>query len=223
MRISERLLTVLVLCLLVAAVPAFARGNGERELNEARALVDGKRYAQAMSLIVEIMEKFPDLREETDRLVARVMEVRRQFNEKYGDLLVILRKDDVTERDVDRGLAIVEELKKLDPNPDPAVTQALAIAVRALTERGKYKLFLVVMQDAAAQIAGGSTPRRSRPTSADSSWHVTISTGPDSPHCSTTRPSRSWAGSRRPRGRPPPSCRSCRTLRRLSRRSSRAR
>ncbi|MCX7030460.1 MAG: hypothetical protein NTU62_10120 [Spirochaetes bacterium] len=155
MRISERLLTVLALCLLVAAVPGFASGKGERELEQARTLVEGKQYSKAMALIVEIMKEYPDLREETDRLVARIMEVRRLFNEKYRELLEVLN----VEQDVEKGLAIVKELQDLDPNPDPAVKRSLAVAARALQRAGDFQRFTAVMKAAAQQIADGRQPQ----------------------------------------------------------------
>ena len=87
MRISERLLTVLACCLLAAAIPAHAGGKGERELKQARALVEQQQYAKAMTLLIEMMEKYPDLREATDELVARIMRVQELYNQKYREFL----------------------------------------------------------------------------------------------------------------------------------------
>jgi hypothetical protein len=154
-RISERLLTVLVLCLLVAAVPAFAGGNGERELKQAQNLVEQKQYSTALEQIVKIMKDYPDLREEADKLVARIMDVRRQFNEKYGALVEILGQDVVEERDVEKGLAIVEELRNLDPNPDPAVDASIRLAERKLQEQGQFRFFGNIMRKAAGELADG--------------------------------------------------------------------
>ncbi len=155
MRISERLLTVLVLCLLVAAVPAFAGGNGERELKQAQNLVEQKQYSTALEQIVKIMKDYPDLREEADKLVARIMDVRRQFNEKYSALVEILGKNVVEERDVEKGLAIVEELRNLDPNPDPAVDASIRLAERKLQEQGQFRFFGNIMRKAAGELADG--------------------------------------------------------------------
>jgi hypothetical protein len=147
-RISERLLTVLVLCLLVAAIPAHAGGKGERELKQAQALFDEKRFSKAMALIVDIMKEYPDLREETDKLVARIMDVRRQVNEKVTDLL-----DAKAQNEVERGFAIIEDLKRLDPYPDPAVSALIEAARWALTWAGEFQRFDAVMKAAAAQLA----------------------------------------------------------------------
>lgn len=224
MRISERLLTVLVLCLLAAAVPAFGRGSGElrlqqvdnlltraqkplkeaqdllarqpitedeygqamklidqamtfispamtlidqlrkehpdlpelppMELKLAGALVEAKRYADAMTLLVQIMQDYPDLRVETDRLVARVMDVRRQFNDKYRALVTVLEQPS-SEENTAKGLALVEELRKLDPNPDPAVKQSLDIALQSLENAKVMEEFLLVLKAAAEQLAAG--------------------------------------------------------------------
>jgi hypothetical protein len=150
-RISERLLTILACCLLAAAIPAHASGKGEQELKQAQELVDGKQYSKAMALIVVIMKNYPDLREQTDKLVARIMEVRRLFNEKYRELLEVLN----VEQDVEKGLAIIKELQELDPNPDPAVKRSIVAAQRALMRTGEFQKFAAVMKAAAAQIADG--------------------------------------------------------------------
>jgi tetratricopeptide (TPR) repeat protein len=150
-RISERLLTVLVCCLLAAAIPAFGSGKGERELKQAQELLDGKQYSRAMALIVEIMKAYPDLREQADKLVARVMEVRKLFNEQYRELLHVLN----VEQDVEKGLAIIKKLEDLDPNPDPAVKRSIAAAQRALLRTGEFQRFATVMEEAAVQMSGG--------------------------------------------------------------------
>ena len=154
MRISERLLTVLAICLLVSAVPAFAKGQGEKDLKEAQALVEAKQYAQAMTLIVQMMKDYPDLREQTDTLVARIMEVRRQFNEKYSELVAILKLPS-SEENTAKGLAIVNELMALDPYPDPAVKRALDIALQSIINAKVSEQFNAVMNAAATQLAAG--------------------------------------------------------------------
>jgi hypothetical protein len=151
-RISDRLLTVLVLCLLAAAVPAYAKAQGERELNEARVLVESRQYADAMTLLVQIMQEYPDLREQTDKLVARVMEVRRQFNETYRELLAILELPS-SEENAAKGLAIIKELQALDPNPDAAVKQSIDLALQSLENAKVMAEFLLVIKEAAGQLA----------------------------------------------------------------------
>lgn len=148
MRISERLLTVLACCLLAAAVPVFAGGKGERELKQAQAYYDQKQFSSAMTLLVQIMKDYPDLREETDRLVAKIMAVRRAYNELYADLLAALDSQDAA-----RGFKIIDDLEALDPNPDPAVKQSLVTARQRLQWREKYLLFDAVMTKAAGLIA----------------------------------------------------------------------
>ena len=154
MRISERLLTVLAICLLASAIPAFAKGQGERDLKQAQALVEAKQYAQAMTLLVQMMKDYPDLREQTDKLVARLMEVRRQFNEKYRELVAILEQPS-SEENTAKGFAIVQELMALDPNPDPAVKRSLDIALQSIINAKVREQFTAVMNAAEAQLAGG--------------------------------------------------------------------
>ena len=193
MRISERLLTVLAICLLVTAVPAFARGKGERELKQSQELIDRKqyseairllsgtlkdfpdlreqinkqvaqiadlagelvkerKYAEAMKLLVQIIEVFPDLRRQADRVVAEIMAARERFNEKYKELLAVIRE---VPPDVELGLAIIKELTDLDPNPDEAIVESINIARQKLVSAGKYQLFTVTMDAASALIKDG--------------------------------------------------------------------
>ena len=224
MRISERLLTVLVICLLAAAVPAFAKGSAERRIEQAQellvkaqvplsqaqallrrdkvpdadyeramkfiaeamesinpaitlvdkvaadspdqadlaptelrlveTLLDAKQYELSMKRLVRILANYPDYRTETDRLVARVMEVRRQFNAKYDELLEILKLP-ATEENAARGLDIIGELLRLDPNPDAAVRDSLAIALLSLENGKVLDQFRKMMDEAAVQLAEG--------------------------------------------------------------------
>jgi hypothetical protein len=111
-RISERLLTVLAICLLVTAVPAFARGNGERQLKQAQELVDKKQYAEAMTLLAQVMKDFPDQREKAALLLGRVMITEKQFSQAMALLVQIMKDYPDLREQADRLVALIMEARE---------------------------------------------------------------------------------------------------------------
>jgi hypothetical protein len=156
-RISERLLTILVICLCIASVPAFANGKREqeRQLKQAQALVDAKHYSQAMTLILSIMKEYPDTRESTDKLVARIMDVRKRFNEKVQELLDVLQPPRTPDK-ITSGLGIIADLKAIDP--DSTLSPIILDAEQALENAQEFSRFETVMDAAAALLANRSYP-----------------------------------------------------------------
>lgn len=222
MRISERLLTALVACLLAAAVPSFAKGSSEQRLKDAQrllaqaqeplqkasdlfekeplspddyaaamafveealkpiaeattlldqvkqsspelpgvpqtaldlvgALLEAKQYTAAMTRLVQALTDFPDYRSDIDKLIARVMEVRRRFNEKYRELLAAI-EGELSDETIARGLALIRELQLIDPNPDKTLTTSIDLIRQALENRKITKEFIAVMNAASSRLA----------------------------------------------------------------------
>ena len=150
--------TAAVLFLCLAAVGAFAGGGVERStrarLKEAEALIEERRYNDAILLLTRIVKEDPEAFDAAERLMQRIRTVRDVYNETYQELLTALFE----ENDLGRALELIRELQAMDPNPTDATAKALdqarmatelvynlnrfreiMSAARALLDRGQYR------------------------------------------------------------------------------------
>lgn len=126
MRPLKGAITALVLCLgLIGAAPSFASGAQENRLGEARRLIQEKSYDEALLLLANIEAANPDLRDETRALIFQIMDIRRRYNAEYEKLIDVLNQ-----MDLEKGLAIINELEALDPHPNPAMMSSIEQAKR---------------------------------------------------------------------------------------------
>ncbi|MBN1835228.1 MAG: hypothetical protein JW820_05210 [Spirochaetales bacterium] len=123
---------VLLLCL-AGAVAVFAGGGAERSarerLEEAEALVEERRYNDAILLLAAIVKEDPEAFDAAERLMQRIRTARQQYNDTYQELLVALFEDN----DMARALELIDELQALDPDPTEATARSLRQA-RLATE-----------------------------------------------------------------------------------------
>ncbi len=152
MRPTNPPLLMLVVCLsLVAALPCAASGGQEKLLVDAKRLFDEKSYDQALLLLTRLERENPDLRDETRAVMFRIFDIRRQYNDKYGQLIDVL----VNQRDVDKGLALINELEALDPHPNPATLASITQARKTVEFTVNLNHFTILMDTAEKLIAQG--------------------------------------------------------------------
>ncbi len=145
-------LLMLVVCLsLGAALPCAASGGQEKLLIEAKRLYDEKNYDQALLLLTQLERENPDLRDETRAVMFRIFDIRRQYNEKYGQLIDVL----ANQRDVDKGLALINELEALDPRPNPATLASITQARKTVEFTVNLNHFNILMDTAEKLITQG--------------------------------------------------------------------
>ncbi len=149
-RLPDKLILLLVLCFLGAAVPAMARGVSEagRALDTANQLLAEKRYSEALGVALKLIEEHPEVRDRADAIVARVLGMQQEFNKKYKDLLAALSVPDL-----ERARVLAQELRTIDPYPDPLIESTLARADQAVRYRADYLQNGDVLNRAAAALA----------------------------------------------------------------------
>jgi hypothetical protein len=144
----------LLLCLLSVA-PVWAAGRAEREsrarLQQAEALIEQKRYDEALELLKSTVEENPDSFEAAQKLVQRVLLIREQYNDKFAELMDAL----FNQNDVTRAIQLIEELRALDPNPNPRLARVLDQAMSAREIVYYLNQFNELMVRARALLDGG--------------------------------------------------------------------
>ena len=103
----------LLLCLtlwLPAATAVYAGGQPEASLSEAQKLVNQQDYAGALRLLTAIQRKDPNLRDETNRLMAQIMAVTVQYNKVLEEVNKAVEASDVATME-----KLIPELHRIDP------------------------------------------------------------------------------------------------------------
>ncbi|GHV85940.1 hypothetical protein AGMMS50230_15480 [Spirochaetia bacterium] len=99
--------------MLFVLVPAlFGQERQEDVLSQADALIDQKRYTQAMNLLVPYMQNNPDNFDQAQRRIRRITQARNEYNKIVGDLVLEMEKPEPNNRLV---LEMTNRLRDLDP------------------------------------------------------------------------------------------------------------
>jgi hypothetical protein len=104
---------------------AFPRGSAEREsrarLAQVSELIAERKYNQAILALSELLKQNPDLFDAAEGLMQQIRDARAVYNAKFEELITALFE----ENNIAKGLALIDELEKLDPYPNEAVARAL--------------------------------------------------------------------------------------------------
>lgn len=117
---------LLALCLGIGLpLVAFPRGSAEREsrarLAQVSELIAERKYNQAILALSELLKQNPDLFDAAEGLMQQIRDARAVYNAKFEELITALFE----ENNIAKGLALIDELEKLDPYPNEAVARAL--------------------------------------------------------------------------------------------------
>jgi hypothetical protein len=113
----------LVLCL-AGTAGVYARGQSESQLAEAERLIEQQDYTAALKLLAIVQRDNPDLRDETARLMTKIMTVTQQYNAVQVELLAARDSGDVAA--MQRYLL---ELEKIDPKRSKEVLKTAGVMV----------------------------------------------------------------------------------------------
>ena len=129
--------TALVLCLglFCAAGAVYASGQGEERLDEARQLIQAKEFDQALLLLVEIERENPDMQDETRALMFQIHEMRARVDTLMEKIL-----DALSENDAEKALALINELKALDPKSTAKIATAEDAVIFIVNENHVHEL-----------------------------------------------------------------------------------
>ena len=147
---------LLALCLGIGLpLAAFPRGSAERE-NRARLaqvgeLIAARKYNQAILALSELIKQNPDLFDAAEGLMQQIRNARAVYNAKFEELIKALFE----ENNVPKGLALIDELEKLDPYPNEAVARALEQAKVGRELVVNLNRFNRIMDEAAGLLGEG--------------------------------------------------------------------
>jgi len=88
---------------------------------EVEQLIEILDYNQAINVLVEIVKQNPEEMEKAQKMIQEIRIKKEEFNKIYEELIRVL----FVENDYDKGLALIDELEKLDNNPNPNTEDSL--------------------------------------------------------------------------------------------------
>ena len=147
---NKNLFIIISIFLLFVTVSLYAGGENDPEANLDRAemLINEKKYDEARIILADVIKKNPDQFEAAQKLLTQILNVQNQFNDRYEELIRVL----YDEKNVEKALELIEELKVLDPNPNDAVVYAIEKARRGAVVIANLNRFNKIMDTALAQI-----------------------------------------------------------------------
>jgi hypothetical protein len=150
-------ITLLLVLIITIGLPIAVQAGGRAEkeararLAEVERLIEARRYNDAILRLTEIVKENPDLFDAAEQLMNRIREVRSQYNAKFEEMVRTLFE----ERDIAKGLQLIEELQQLDPYPSPAMARALELAKLGRELVVNLKQFTEIMDAAAVLLREG--------------------------------------------------------------------
>jgi hypothetical protein len=105
----------LILCLaisLAGALPLSARGQAEPRLADAERMIQEQDYSGALRMLAALQRDHPEMRDETERLISRVIIVSGQ---EYNRVLAALIDAIYVQEDEEKAAALIAELQRIDP------------------------------------------------------------------------------------------------------------
>ena len=137
---SLKALTISVCLLLLSALPGVCAGAHEARISDVMHLIDTKDYPAALKLLADVQRAHPEQRDETERLIMRIISTQgREYNEALVQLVHVL----YDEQDEKKAQQIIDTMNKLDPS------RTLVDAQKSLG----YVKFLKLMNAAAALLS----------------------------------------------------------------------
>ncbi len=142
----------------LCAVPGelYAGGKQEQEekpLEEAEQLIEERRYNEAITILTEVMKEEPEKFDEAEKLMKRVREARKEFNETYQQLIDILNVGEDEELDEEEAYEVIRKLEELDADPNEAAIAAFSQARRSIIFAVNDRKFQDIMEQASSQLA----------------------------------------------------------------------
>ncbi len=130
----------------------YAGGHQEDRIPDAMALVEERRYNEAILLLTEVMKTNPDQFAEAQKLMQKISIARDRYNTLYEKLITILDPPPGEVIDEDEAYGIIREMEKLDSNPNKAAVAAFGQAKKSIVFAVENRTYSIIMDTAADQI-----------------------------------------------------------------------
>ncbi|MCK5198453.1 MAG: hypothetical protein KAR21_08885 [Spirochaetales bacterium] len=144
---------LLLFFVILGPVNLYAGGQKEDRIPQAMALVEERRYNDAILLLTEIMKTNPDQFAEAQKLIQEISVVRSAYNDLYAQLIEVLDPPAGEAIDEDRAYEIIKEMENLDSDPNKAAVAAFAQARESIVFAVNDRAYDILMETAAAQIS----------------------------------------------------------------------
>lgn len=144
----KRIFIFVSIFLFVFSLVAFAGGQKEDPLAKARLLFQEKKYNETIIYLSELVKRNPEYRDAAEEIVEKIRKIREEYNKKYEELIDVLFE----KHDVEGALKLIEELKKLDPNPNKATIASITRAKRGAEIVYNLNRFEKIMNKALAEL-----------------------------------------------------------------------
>ena len=144
---------LLLFFIILWPVNLYAGGQKEDRIPQATALVEERRYNDAILLLTEIMKTNPDQFAEAQKLIQQISAARIAYNDLYSQLIEVLDPPAGEAIDEDRAYEIIKEMENLDSDPNKAAVAAFAQARESIVFAVNDRAYDILMETAAAQIS----------------------------------------------------------------------
>ncbi|MCL2720437.1 MAG: hypothetical protein FWD47_03755 [Treponema sp.] len=140
---------LVVLFLFTAIAPAYGRGSKESDLNRADALINEKRYDEAILILSDYARRNPEQFDQTQRRFNRIYEIQDEFNRVADELIDTIMN---TPEDDPKILRLTTRLYQLEHEDSPIMVNFVARAreiarfninrnlLRNILDRGRFFL-----------------------------------------------------------------------------------
>ena len=144
---------LLLFFIILWPINLYAGGQKEDRIPQATALVEERRYNDAILLLTEIMKTNPDQFAEAQKLIQQISAARIAYNDLYSQLIEVLDPPAGEAIDEDRAYEIIKEMENLDSDPNKAAVAAFAQARESIVFAVNDRAYDILMETAAAQIS----------------------------------------------------------------------
>ncbi len=145
---------LLLFFVILLPINLYAGGRKEDRIPQAMALVEERRYNDAILLLTEIMKANPDQFAEAQKLIQQISIARDAYNDLYAQLIEVLDPPVGEAVDEDKAYEIIRKMESLDSDPNKAAVAAFAQARESIVFAVNDRAYQILMDTAMAQISG---------------------------------------------------------------------
>ena len=128
----------------------FASGKKDEQMRTVDRLIEQRHFNDAILILSDILRRDPEQLDEVEKYMDRIRKARNQYNEVYENLI-----EKYESGQLEDAYPIIKELEELDKNPNKAAAESLIVAKNIAAVRYYNKLWLEIMEKAAAEIEQG--------------------------------------------------------------------
>jgi len=122
-------------------------GVREDPLDEARQLIEERRYNEAIDVISQVMKEQPRKFDDAEKLMGEIRTFRAEYNRVYSQLIEVLNIQEGEELNEEEAYTIIQRLEELDADPNQASVAAFAEARKSIVFTVNNQRFRGIMSE----------------------------------------------------------------------------